>query len=285
MNLSAGFALILAITPTLNAHASTVNIGEIRTNTFNGQSSSAIIFSSSLYMTGGASLILENSAGYISAASSINASSFFGDGQHLGGISNSLLTSTQTFTGADTFTSSFTVQSGGRQIILSTSAFVNNVLITTTGVVSFYPSLHNSSATTIPQFSTTASTLTTCVSGSTLTITTTGGRVELIFSGILYSDKSQFTISFLQDGQFVNNLDGHEGIAKFGGGFASAPQSISFAYILDAPSSGPHSYCLTIANAPFIGGTTTLVNNNGLDPSPLPGARSGRNIFYVKELK
>jgi hypothetical protein len=215
--------------------------------------------------------------GYITTTSSINASSFFGDGSHL--IDIPTLASNQIWTGANTFSSSFTVRSGGRQIILSTSSVTNNIFISSTGALTFYPSLHNISSTTIPSVSRTDTLFGNCIANSTLTITTSGGRVEVFFAGMISGNTNNTPVglNFLEDGQFVGNLSSTKGIIYKNVGSVTAVTS-SFSYLLDVPPPGAHSYCLTIAG--FNGNGVSIENTSGLNDYI-----GQRNIFFIQEIK
>jgi len=269
--------LILALlTLAAFARASSIDAHTIYVSTISGQATSdGITFSSNVYITSGGSLTLQGAAGYITTASSISASAFFGDASHLSGIA--LLTGTQTFTGANTYASSFTIQSGGRQIILSTSSLTSNFSIDSDGAITFAPTLHNSSHTTIPEASTTNSTFGPCVAGSTLTITTTGGKVEIIFSGSLQNVSSDgglpntSQINFLVDGGYTRDLTTTKGFKVLHRLSYTFTLPITVDYLTDILSEGDHSFCLTLAAEAT--STAKLVNS------------SNGNIFYVKEIK
>lgn len=220
------------------------------------------------------SITLQGPDGHIIAESSITASAFFGDGSHLSEIATAI--ATQVFSGAQTFLSTFTAQTSGNQIQLSTGSSTVNLRIQSDGTTTFYPELHNSSSTTIPRATTTASTFGPCVAGSTLTITTSGGTVELTFSGIMRNTalNSTVALTFLADGQFPSDLSSTKGLTRSHdtiphGAYDAGP----FRYLLDAPAAGAHSYCLSIS-APA-GGTTALGELEF----------DFRSFFLVKELK
>lgn len=271
----AAFILSVAAAP---LRAGTASFDTVYVSTIAGNAdSNGIVISSSVYINDNG-LFTEGVGGAITSASSITASAFFGDGSHLSRVA--ILSSTQAFSGANTFASSFTIQSNGRQIILSTGPLVNNLSISTTGVISFSPSLHNSSSTVVPYYQTSVSSFGPCVTGSTLTITTQGGAVEVSYAGNLANyggNANPKYITFLQDGQFVRNLDSQIGVAVY---FmdGSIYDAESFSYLLDnpAPSSGVHSYCLSVRG---YGGTPTVVGDDGASSSRCT------SIFYLKELK
>lgn len=258
------------------AHASTFSAGTIYISTASEQiASSGITLSSYVYIAPNSRLTLDGDTGVITSISSISAGAFFGDGSHLTGIG--ILDATQTFSGANSFTSSFAVYSGGNRITLSTSSSSNNITIDASGVATFFPTLHNSSYTSIPEASTTNTSFGPCVAGSTLTISTNGGRVEIVFSGSLsnstanpgFPDISQ--IDFLIDGHFANGLASTQGfkIADAQDDVFSLPISID--YLSDILSAGTHSFCVTLAAGSS--STATLINS------------ASSNIFYLKEIK
>lgn len=272
--LYAAFALIIIASG--YSAASTFNADTVAVSTISGLSNSnGITFSSYVYFSDGSSLTLQGAGGYVTTNSSVIASAYFGDGSHLTSAGDTLLAATQTFSGANTFLSSFTVQSMGNQIIISTSNSTSNILISSSGAISFYPSLHNSSSTIVPQANSTNPNLGPCVAGSTLTITTTGGRVEAEFSGITGNDSGgggAAPMSILQDGQFARDMSSSRALVYSDYGFASIGGA-TFSYLFDAPAPGAHSYCLTIGDAS--GTQVTLVNSAGL----------ATNLFFVKEIK
>lgn len=251
-----------------DAHASTASFDILSVSTIGANSSGGVILSSSAYVQSGSSLTLQGSAGHIVTASSFNASSFFGDGSHLTGAIP--LAATQTFSGSNAFTSSFTVQSAGRRIIFSTGTDIDNFAISPSGVASFYPELHNSSATAIPPASSTSQDCTVCINGSTLTITTAGGNVEAVVTAYIENTSGFASLNLLQDGNFIGNLTAQKSIRTDQNVFSNT----AFKYLVIAPSAGAHSYCLSICKFGPAPGTATLFNdsNNG-------------NIFFVKELK
>lgn len=262
-------ALLLFLT--LPANAALVAADNAIVNTITAQApSNGIFFSSALSITNGSSLTLQGAGGYVSAVSSINASAFFGDASQLHGVGR--LISSQTLSGANAFNSSFTVRSGGREIILSTSTSTNSVSIGPEGVLRFYPAIHNSSRTIgIPQYFTSNTTLGPCVPGSTITITTTGGQIQINFAGSVTSASATATV--LQDGQFINGLSATKGVNSY---LSANPETAtffpaSFSYLLDAPSAGAHTYCLSLAALGSSGATFE------------EGVMT--NIFYVIEVK
>jgi len=263
--------LTLLLFLTLPADAALVATDSAAVNTITAQApSNAIFFSSAISILNGSSLTLQGAGGYVSTVSSINASAFFGDAGQLSGAGK--IISSQTFSGGNTFTSSFTVRSGGREIILSTSTSINNVYISPEGVLGFYPAIHNSSRTAgIPQYFTNNTTLGPCVPGSTITITTTGGQIEVNFAGSVTSASA--TITVLQDGQFINGLSATKGVNSY---LSANPETTtffpaSFSYLLNSASAGVHTYCLSLAALGSSGATFE------------EGVMT--NIFYVIEVK
>lgn len=273
------------------SRAISITADTIIISTIAGQASSkGVSISSSVYLAAGKSLTLQGAAGNITTNSSATASAFFGDGSHLAGT-GIVLTATQTFTGSNAFSATFAVQSGAREIILSTSTSVKNIDISASGAVSFSPTLHNSSSTSMSNYSVTVASYGPCVAGSTLTITTGGGRVEVYFSGLVdaraWSDPEANVdsagASFLVDGRFVNDLTNSKGF-RYAYGFGSLPlgNNISFDYLTDPLPAGTHSFCLTIAAIPNpVYPCCNAVTLHGADSSTL----SVGNIFYVKEIK
>jgi hypothetical protein len=272
-----------------NSSASNLGADNANVNIIASQTTAtSISISSHVHLSPNITATLQGPLGYVTSRSSINASSFWGDGRLLSGTINP--SADVTFSGSNTFLSTFSVQSGGREIILSTSATTKNIDISSTGIILFSPELHNSSATAIPEFTTTNQNLSTCITGSTLTITTSGGRVELLFSGIITSTSptnstQQFALGFLQDGSPITGQDSHKGIIHYSGGFYQSGSAASFRYIVSAPSSATHSYCLSIAAVPSTGGSVTLLDSSGLENPLAFGPATGRNFFFIKEIK
>lgn len=265
--------------------AGVVGADRISVSTIGG-TAAGISISSSVWIAPGSSLTLTGPLGTLTGASSVTASAFFGDGRNLGGIAS--LYAEQSFSDGSLFLSSFSVQSGGKQIVLSTSSLSSNFSLSGGGVFSFSPELHNSSSTFVPAASTSNDNFGPCVDGSTLTIVTAGGRVELIFSGKLSNDErgdggaflgNAAELGFLQDGSFVDDFSSSKGIVRAtGAGALEATDIGSFRYLLKAPSVGAHAYCLTIARSQVVPG----VQSGG---TKLGGETNSRNSFVVKEIK
>lgn len=276
--------LLLLLIP-LKTLSSDITSDSMTAGTIAGQSTSnGMTFSSFVYISAGSSVTLQGSGGYITNSSSITASALFGSGAQINGAG--VLFATQTHSGANEFVSSVTIQSGGRAVIFSTSATTNNISLNAQGAISFYPELHNSSATTVPDITVTNNTFGPCIAGSTITITSTGGRIELNFTGSFYGGAggggSRCGLNVLQDGDFISGLSSTVGITSIGfDSGTSYAAATPFSYLITAPSAGTHSYCLAIARLSG-GSDCTLVNSLGRPPL---GSGSARNQFYVKEIK
>lgn len=210
--------------------------------------------------------------GHATSESSATASSFFGDGGQLGTVAS--LRSTQTFTGSAIFSSTVSIQTGGREIALSTGNTAN-IKVASDGQTSFFPELHNSIYTAIPQATTSATTFGPCIAGSTLTLTTTGNAVEVRFTGILRNNAlgSTATMTLLEDGNFLPGLSNTKGIVKSNFTASEGAYDVGpFAYLLE-PSAGQHSYCLSLG-APN-GGTAELGETTS----------DFRSFLFIQELK
>lgn len=279
--------LSVVLLPLSRAHCSVVSADAIQLSTVSGQvNSNGVAISSPVYIVS-SSLTLNGDGGTITSASSITASALFGDGSQMAGLP--VLIATQTFFGSNAFTSSVTVQSGGRPIILSTSSSISNFSMSSAGVVTFFPSLHNSSSTTIPEYSTSITTFGPCITGSTLTLITTGGQIEARFVGSVFISSATggnppAAISLLQDGNFVRDLSATKSVlenyATFGMSFVRAVGISNFNYLIPAPTPGSHSYCLTIRTTNSSATVTLAGPSTLLTTMPLSG-----NLFYVQELK
>lgn len=249
---------------------SEVTSDEISISTANAISGGSILFSSSVFFTPNSSLRLQGPTGVLESGSTITASAFFGDGSHLDAVARP--TSTQTFSGANTFLSSFSIVSGGRDILFSTSPTGMNVSLSSAGLLSFYPELHNSSATSMAQFSTTISSYGPCIVGSTLTIITSGGRIELNFTGAIQAEGG---IGFLVDGIFVGDLTGDKGFTVRRNDETSDYLTVGVSYITESLTPGSHSFCVSLASRRSGGFTTTMLTDS----------TAFSNQFYVKEIK
>lgn len=103
----------------------------------------------------------------------------------------------------------------------------------------------------------TADVLGKCVTGSTITFTTSGGSIRVTHSGSgIDSTSAGVAAGFLMDGNFTGNFTktlaaayaGNAAVGGFGG-------DISFTAKVVSPSSASHSFCLTFA--PISAGTAT----------------------------
>lgn len=158
-------------------------------------------------------------------------------------------------------------------IRLSTTSAHDNIRISSTGVTTFSPYLHNVASMTIPQFTTTNIYCDVCATSSTITMTTSGGRVELVFSGVIYNNNSQIAgLNFLIDGGYAVGFSSTSLLRKSSWNPA-ADYADSSRLISPVLSAGTHSFCVS-ACSPDSGETTYLVN------SPY-----APNIFYAKEIK
>lgn len=249
--------------------ASELNVDSISISTISGiADSNGITFSSSIYFSPGSSITLQSASGYINTSSSVTGSAFFGNANALTGVIRQ--EADNIFDGGITFTSSVTIQSGGRTISLSTGASAVNVHISSFGSIAFYPELHNSSHTTMPQFTTTSSTFGPCITGSTLTITTAGGRVEITFTGITSAGTGVPRVSFLQDGQLIPSFTTSTAV---GGNITHWGMTTPYNYIV-SPSAGQHSYCATLITASGVGTAALNADDDCC-----------RNLFFVKEIR
>lgn len=268
------FALTIIFAFLEAAHAQSATSDQVITGEIGGlQASNGVAIVSEVTLQTGSSVTLYGASGYISSGSSVNAQGFFGYEGELKNVA--VMRATQTFNAPFVFESSFTVQSNGRRISFSTSAAMENIFISQDGDVGFYPNLHNSSSTSMPEYSTTTHTAGPCVPGSTITIRTTGGRVEVNFYGTLMSTVTPNGLvkahaSFLQDGNFPLEFSSTKGIL---GDYAGSRQStVGFTFLLESPAPGTHTYCLSIYN-PFDGQSIILKNDSETS-----------NLFYVKEI-
>ncbi len=270
--------LLLSVIPHSRVNANEVVSDIAIISTIGTQSASdSIYFSSAIFLTSGSSLTLQGANGHITTGSSVTASTYRGDGSNLTGTGGIVLTATQTFSGATTFYSSFTVRSNGREIGLSTTTSANIISISSAGAIIFAPTLHNSTATTIPAATTTNSALGPCLSGSTLTIVTTGGQVEAQFSAFITNPNTSSTtaVGILQDGQFVSDMSSTKPLMRGSSGAPSARAAYlnTFSYLFTPGTPGAHTYCISLA-APD-GGDAAITNAQGVV----------RNFFFLKELK
>lgn len=247
-------------------------MGQLSVSTVSA-SSGPVYFSAPIAFSKEARLSVIGASGNIVSESSVSASAFFGDGSRLSGLPGANLWDDQIFSGANTFFSSMTMQSVGREILLSTAQAGSNISISTGGILIFNPVLHTSSRTIIPDTSTTQSSFGPCIAGSTIAIATSGGRVQVVFTGMVSgSGGGNPSLSFLQDGQFASGLNSQGSVNLASTPNGSSPSEGSFVYLVDALEEGMHSYCLSLAQ---IGGGTARIFNDSVNG----------NLFYVVELK
>ena len=259
-------ALMIAVCPR-KTEAASMEIDSISLSTISAQAgTNGLNITTSVYILAGSSLSLRTGSGFILGQSSITSSAFFGDGSSLLNVAG--VGANLTWGGPATFLSSFTIQSAGRQISLSTGTATNNLVISPEGVISFCPELHNSSSTIIPNSATTAAACNICIAGSTLTITTSGGSVEVVFTGALENTSAgRVQMRILQDGIPLPSISNYLREIYSANMFSAAS---SLRYLIKTPSAGTHSYCISICT--WAGGS--LLND-----------AADANIFFVKELK
>ena len=166
------------------------------------------------------------------------------------------LASSQTWTGANTYNSSSVV----------------NGLWTLNGAGT---GIHKSSAATnLAQATGTNTTFGTCIAGSTVTITTTGGSPILAsVMATTYNGTATSIVSctIQQDGAFLTGMTTTKGGPWCTSSAASESNNCSFQMLFPAPSAGSHSYCIACrSNA----GTWTFANDANLG-----------NQFWVMEIK
>ena len=90
-----------------------------------GMNKSTFTVAGGLFVAAGSSVTLSGANGFVTSASSVTASAFFGDGSHLTGVAaggGAVLTATQTFSGANTFGSTTTISG---QLVIGNSTDPN----------------------------------------------------------------------------------------------------------------------------------------------------------------
>lgn len=265
--------LVLALLTCSRAAGSEIAVDRIIASTVSAPSGGANIeFLSPLFTIGNVSL--SESSGTVVSGSSVVAGSFDGYGAPLENIAI-LSGPDQSLSGANIFLSSLSVASGGRIISLSTGSTAAGISISQTGATTFSPTLHNASSTIIPNFSTTNPYCDIGVPGSTLTITTNGGRVELVFSGLVFNNPAAAGMSFLVDGAFVSNLSSASVVNRYD--WHPLLVSETLRYVTDPLAKGSHSFCLTLC--------TNMTTNPDSFAAVLDNTSDHATIFYVKELK
>lgn len=161
------------------------------------------------------------------------------------------LASTQTFTGANTFSAA---------VILSST-------VATDGQI------HNSSVTVIANTTFSGTTFISCFA-STVTITTNGAHpAAVFFSGFIANDttNSGCLLTVRIDGVAPTGMTAAQAITQVVAGAATTGGNASFYYVTQSLSAGSHSFCL---NGRASAGTCTLNNS-----------ASFSNQFGVVELK
>lgn len=252
---------VLLLIPTLSA-ATTTTTDVISTSTVAPHGDESLVFSSNVYIEG--NMTLAGPGGFIATESSFTAAYYFGNPTSISGIA--LLASTQAFLGGQIFLSSVSVITGGREIHLSTTASHSNLSISTSGEISFFPPLHTSSFTAVPGYATTNTRADACVTGSTITIVTGGGRVQATMTGPM----SGGVLGFMLDGRYVGNMSPTAGLSAIYPSTAHH-RAGAFSYLTESLSPGYHSFCLTLA---AFGSTVARIYNS-----------TGRNIFYITEIR
>ena len=178
------------------------------------------------------------------------------------------LTGDNTFSGNTTLSGS-TTQSGDLTVTgrtqLSSTTVIGPVTFTASvtaqvGVlmpgnqVTFTPALHNSSFTVVPTGTFTNTTFGPCV--STVTMTTSGGDLLAIFSGMIaIATSNTFYLSMLLDGAFLSGHSATVGITGEGISSANEYANAGFSYHISGVSAGSHSLCLQVR---LTGGTGTI---------------------------
>ena len=94
---------------------------------------------------------------------------------------------------------------------------------------------------------TSATSLSVCY--ATQTITTSGGKVAVWYSGSLHNSVAAngCIVGFLEDGAYIAPYTNAIGHAVAVSHAANLPASASFWTLVRAPSAGAHSYCITLA--------------------------------------
>lgn len=178
---------------------------------------------------------------------SVRGGTVTGDSFFTEPVSNS---GTLSQTGAATFTSSVTIQTDGREVLIgtSTTSGVYSIKVETDGDVLFSPKIHNSTcAAQIPTASFTNTTFAAGILGSTVTFTTAGGDVFITANIICDVNVTGGNVlfSFLQDGAVVSPLSTTKGACIYQARAAGAVGVCPIAWIIKSVAAGSHSYTLT----------------------------------------
>lgn len=258
----------LASTP---SRAAVVQADEYVVSTFTASSQHIAISTSLAFVN--TTVNMATPLSVLTSQSSFTASAFFGYGGELLSVNNHLIDSTNSFSGANTFGSSTTVASGGREISFSTGATAA-IKISSSGIVTFYPELHNSSRTIIPTPVSVSTTIGPCVPGSTITVQSSGAPLELVFLGNMgpLISNDVISINFLVDGSFLP-------------GFSSGKTICSYSPINSFSPWGHSVFCQSVASGLTASAHSLCVTVSGNSPSTHQIRGSAASYFYVLELK
>lgn len=271
------YLAVLVCAAATRSLASTVSATSLEAASITSPNSSPVIFESNVQLSTDARVTLSGSSGNLISLSSVNASAFFGDGNRL--ILRTALNSTQTFTGANTFLSSFTTQTNGRSVWLSTTSAHANIMLTENGITTFNPEIHNSTWVLVPHYETSNQDLSICVPGSTISITSGGGAIEIGFSGrVSVGGAYGVGLGLLHNGQFVNGTNSTKGVTE---SQICPPCAGSFRYLVSpAPLPGVQTFCISL----YAFQTQPVYSAILLSTDSASGV-SVRNIFYASELR
>lgn len=244
---------ILFVFASRASRAATIQTDELRVSTITSNSPHIAISTSLAFANTSVNMTAPSSA--LTVQSSFTASAFFGYGGALVGVNNHIVDSTNSFSGSNTFTSSITVISGGREISLSTGTG-SSIKIASNGIVTFYPELHNSSRTIIPTPVSVSTTIGPCVPGSTITIQSSGAPLEMVFMGNMgpLISNDVISINFLVDGAHLSGFSSAKTICSFSpiSSFTPWGHSIFCQSVVSGLSAAAHSLCVTVSgNAPL----------------------------------
>ena len=160
---------------------------------------------------------------------------------------SSVLKASQGILWADGSTSTTAVASASPLTMLVNSTDTVSGLKTFVGNVKM--STHAFVTLTGASYSTTQTTLSSCVTGSTVTITIVGSTVAVVSAGYAANTaESLVAASFLMDGGYASGLGGTAAITSGTAGSTQA-SNISFTWIQGGLSPGTHSFCLVIAGS------------------------------------
>lgn len=152
-----------------------------------------------------------------------------------------------TWSGTNTLSSTLTVNG---QAIFTSSLTVRGLIF---GNVSA-----STSTTGIPEATFTNTTFDRCVTGSTVTMTTTGRPVVVWFTGSTSINAAVTgAVSFMQDGAFVSPLSSSIGVLGVGTS-VDTEVNASFHFLVSSIAAGSHSWCLAVKTP---SGTLTVKND------------------------